>query len=444
MPFTFRFGSDDSENPYVPGGGVPAGRVLIFVTLGATGLGDSQGNSYTERARQGDLALWTAPVTTALSAFANPPDRWFIGGGSLGNRHGRLWGWDAFTDLDVTDPLGLVLSESGTKEQGGTENRWLGPYRSGRWGDRRVFRVAGTRQQRHSRPGSRFYDKGTGVVSWAGDPVPVQYEDPNAASELLTTVYGAGANGTYDALAACASNIDVSYSVANPPPGTGQANVLEYDLVLVELRLSGVAQCPGWDPPDDDAKGSVWNLERRLGGYCCAYVESGNIWFRGGDHSRPPFSIGPQRVSVLDGSTDSEPRLAEDLVRRGRLLCPFTRSGGAGVLECTSDDDGRTWSAATTMFSGGKHPTIGVHPLTGIVFRGAYVSGALKGTLQGPGDAAPGAEFSLTGLGTPADDSFHVEPACDTPGRWLLAMVVGTDVRHYVSTDDGQSWTEAT
>lgn len=223
-------------------------------------------------------------------------------------------------------------------------------------------------------------------------------------------------------------------SSSNP---SSQDYDIAYDLLLVGYRPIGSTRA-GDDGGDEGD--SPWNLETRLGQYHIAYAHSSGIKYRQSDFPAPPFAF--TAVSVTATAGDDNPRMAEILHERSLVRLVFQRSGV--VYRTDSYDDGASWSDPVTLFSAGSHPTIAYDPRSLCTLYACYHGGALKGRLQEPGDSEPGAEYAFTGIDTPADDSFHIAPAGDAVGTWMLVMKTGTSIKNYRSTDEGVSWSEVT
>lgn len=198
--------------------------------------------------------------------------------------------------------------------------------------------------------------------------------------------------------------------------------------------------------PPAPSLGGVWNLQSVYGKYHHAYAKNDVIHYAQADSYRPPFVLDSNVAVLPSGAKDSEPKMVQR--GNGDIIALFTRLTGAtpAVLETLSRDEGTTWRDPVVAFSAAKHGDIAIDPTTGAIFRAAYVSGQLKGTLQYPGDISQSAVFILRDAAgaalAPDDDCFHVAPAGDGSRRWLLVMVKGGNVIDYQSTDDGKTWVQ--
>lgn len=201
---------------------------------------------------------------------------------------------------------------------------------------------------------------------------------------------------------------------------------------------------PGWYDLDLRAPSlpGLCNVHDRWGRYYVATRNATGILVARSDFSTPPFAVESQATGPAD---DSSPALLPLPTGPAPLLLLWERAGA--VYESRSYDDGLTWEAPVTMFLAGTQPHLARDPVSGAVLRAAFVDPLIRATLQYPGDAAPGAEFTFKGAGG-ADlqwepDGFDVSPAGEGPGRWLLlAVALGeTEVSHWLSTDHAATWT---
>lgn len=190
--------------------------------------------------------------------------------------------------------------------------------------------------------------------------------------------------------------------------------------------------------------GRPWNIHTEFQQYQHAYVSTGGVvHYASVDGPAPPFQWDVVVATPPSGATDGEPRMVRDWLARTWLL--FTRLGGPapGVYSVVSDDEGRTWSTPVLAFANGKHPDIAPDLRTGQILRTCYFAANLIGTLT-DASGATSPQFTLkdqTGANlVPDDDTFHIAPAPDGPGRWLLVMVVAGTIQDWASADDGRTW----
>lgn len=165
------------------------------------------------------------------------------------------------------------------------------------------------------------------------------------------------------------------------------------------------------------------------------------VYFRS-DYAVPPAGADKWAVigvQVSPSGSCSAPHIERD--HRGLLYACYARAGGN--KEVWSGDDGKTWSSEVS-FVGTKWPRRAFNEQTGIVLRVGYDSGKLKGTIQQPGDASPGAVFTLkddTGTDlAPVDGSFDLTSSKEAADRFMLAFKTGANMDEWFSGDDGQTW----
>lgn len=183
-----------------------------------------------------------------------------------------------------------------------------------------------------------------------------------------------------------------------------------------------------------------WVFHDLWGRLHLAHAEADGIHYQRSDHPSPPFTYSAMATSTAG---DIQPRMVQER-SLGRLLLIFSRVDD--IYEAASDDDGETWTTPTLMFTGGAHPTIAVDPVTGAILRAAWRSATIVGRVQYPGDSTSGVEFTFkNSVGsnlTVANDTFHISPADDGPGRWILVAQVSGIVKTYQSFDDARTWAE--
>lgn len=194
---------------------------------------------------------------------------------------------------------------------------------------------------------------------------------------------------------------------------------------------------------------SPWNWEDSLGRYHRVQVNSTGVEYRGVDWTRP-YPGFDRVVQVTSTATDASPRIYQDL-HLGRLWVLFTRSGD--TYSTYSDDYGRTWSTPSVALTTCKYGTGNCDPWTGcVVIAGArYVSGSsgpvyIVAKKQTAGDSSLGSEFKFKDSTATdiqfADDTFHIFPAADASGRWVLVAKASgsSDVSEYESFDQCSTW----
>jgi hypothetical protein len=186
-----------------------------------------------------------------------------------------------------------------------------------------------------------------------------------------------------------------------------------------------------------EGSGGVWNLHTPIGHYHIA-DDLGGIRYRRAPDTVPPFTLD---VAVTADTADRSPHMIR--AWDGRIILVWVR--GTDVLESVSDDEGETWQAEATVFTGATQCTIAKERQTGQILRAALVANEVVLTRQYPGDVAPSAEFpALVNPGaTPLaldDAGFHLSWAPEGPGRWLLVGVDTGEVVNYASPDDGETW----
>lgn len=210
--------------------------------------------------------------------------------------------------------------------------------------------------------------------------------------------------------------------------GTGSAPVQGACVIIAFHGLGEYADGP-------------WNLQTRGGQYHWAYSEAGEILYHRSEHSYPAAAAGP--FSLADGGDDHQFRMIEATYPAGRVRGTWVRAGD--VVTAYSDDDGETWSDPVTLWADAKNPTVAHDPRSETTLYAAFVTDHLEGRRQGPADSSPGTAFTLTDGSSPLavdDATFHLFPAADTSGRWLLVLVDGGDVKNFWSGDDGSTWEE--
>ena len=215
-------------------------------------------------------------------------------------------------------------------------------------------------------------------------------------------------------------------------------------------------ECGGGGPDGEDDLGGAepWNLENSVGQYYSAFRDLSRIRFRRAPFTIPPYELSEIAAAPPSGYVYGEPAFIQDWRHRHILLFSKLEKANptnVSVMEIVSDDDGKTWSDPTTVFTGARKPRPAIHPSTGAIVRMAYKPGtpATVGTLvaniQYPGDAAPGAEFTVQEYVNAAlrnlsvtDAGFGIAGAADAPGRWLLICTREGEG----GPSDFQSWDE--
>lgn len=214
-------------------------------------------------------------------------------------------------------------------------------------------------------------------------------------------------------------------------------------------------ECGGTEDGTDDLGGKEpCNLENSVGQYYSAWRDQSRIRFNRAETTTPPYDLTGIIAEPPAGYVYGEPTFVQDWRHRHILLFSKLEKANptnVSVMEIVSDDDGKTWSEPTTVFTGARKPRIEIHPSTGAIVRAAYLPGSpatvgtLKASIQYPGDSAPGTEFTIKEyVGTTLidlrvkDEGFHLAPAADGPGRWLLICTREGES----SPADLQSWDE--
>ena len=127
------------------------------------------------------------------------------------------------------------------------------------------------------------------------------------------------------------------------------------------------------------------------------------------------------------------------------MLFTRTTGGATSVLETTSKVPmGTAWNVPTTVFSGGKHPSI-LRCVNGDLIRCCYSSGAVIGTRQRAHTTSPlaGFTFSIGSSSSPADDTFSLQQCPWSPHAFLLHIHISGDSTSsmWVSHDHCATWT---
>lgn len=191
-----------------------------------------------------------------------------------------------------------------------------------------------------------------------------------------------------------------------------------------------------------DAIPGAWVLITRAGQGHIAYSDETGIRYQRSDH--PTGTLGAE-IAVTDLAGDVEPRMVEVLHERGRIRLVFAYEG-ADTYQTWSDDNGATWSDPVSLIAGGIHPDILYDPASQMILYAAYVSGELKGRLQGPGSATPGTTFTFVDSASvplPVDDAyFHIAPSATNTNVWVLVLIDGGEMKRYQSTDKAKTWAE--
>jgi len=254
-------------------------------------------------------------------------------------------------------------------------------------------------------------------------------------------VYGIGPSEVFDPPATgpyhlgCTVGASIIGDALNP--------TLTYDLdwtaFVIAYRGKGVTG--PWPPEEPGPGDGPWNLETRGGRYQFSYPEAGVIQYRSSVYSGPIFVTSSV---VTGGGDDSQFRMCAVSYPAGRVRGVWRRAGA--VVGAHSDDDGNTWSSPVTLWATAKNPTVAYDPRSETLVYAAYVTDHLEARVQGPSDSSPGTAFHLTdgSADLAVDDAtFHIQPAYDTPGRWLLVLVDGGTVKNFQSVDDCESWDTA-
>jgi len=183
-----------------------------------------------------------------------------------------------------------------------------------------------------------------------------------------------------------------------------------------------------------------WNLEDRFGGYTTTWSERGNIFIHHATRATPPYEF----MSIADSSGDAvDPRIAMD--PRGVLHLTYARSTGDAYRR-ESWDEGKTWTEEEVAITGGSHPTQ-AFGIDGTHIVAAYVAGNIVATERAAGDTAPSAPFTFeddaAAVLVVEDDTFHIQEGRESPGRWLLTVVIDgeTATSDWGSNDGGRTWT---
>jgi hypothetical protein len=196
------------------------------------------------------------------------------------------------------------------------------------------------------------------------------------------------------------------------------------------IRLTGVSAAA--------ANFEVFNLTHRMGLYARTWVEGANVRFAWSSYGAPPL-IHSQDTGV--GCT--EPRFCWDPHAPMRIILVCTATGGSGIDERFSDDDGLSWSSATQHFATGAHPDI-VCAREGMILRAAYVGGAISIRRQAPGESSPGAAFNAKDSAL-ADLSVENDVFRITHGPrntwWLHCRILAAGATLILRSDDeGATW----
>ena len=143
------------------------------------------------------------------------------------------------------------------------------------------------------------------------------------------------------------------------------------------------------------------------------------------------------RVSDRDASTS--PGIAHG--PHDRLYCVYSDSGGSYYK--TSDDEGRTWSNENSL-STGSRAMIAVNEVNTQLMGSRQSDGSISITRQRSGEVSPTTFTAHSSSGTIfiEDAGFAICAGHEPAQPWHLACVVQaeTDLSHWVSTDDAQTW----
>lgn len=250
---------------------------------------------------------------------------------------------------------------------------------------------------------------------------------------------------------------------------------------------TSVAGIPGWAitqhrEPVDNLETPTWDIQvlgtkyadatpwRGFFGICDIEVDGIAVWAHnllsvfgfvhwvwasgsGVAHRRSNTSWPLERdvdVMVSGDSSDACPVLRQNA--DGRLFCVFVRGvkGSRHLLECFSDNDGRTWTTPAVIgmaeycytFTDG----FGYEGRAKFVFdTGDSGPGSISVQTRGPGETAFGSWVTVAVGGSPvlfAEGSFGIVAAEDSAGHWILTAVNdgGSEPTNYASTDGAKTW----
>lgn len=137
---------------------------------------------------------------------------------------------------------------------------------------------------------------------------------------------------------------------------------------------------------------------------------------------------------------------------RFALLSTPLAPGGSGVYITYSDDYGRTWSTEELALTDCHFATGNCSPFDGLNVVAAlkYVSGSsapctIEAVRQGPGDSGFGVQYTFTDGSSDLefeDEYFHIFPAFDGSGRWILTAKAYGDsgTSEWQSFDNCLTW----
>ena len=190
-----------------------------------------------------------------------------------------------------------------------------------------------------------------------------------------------------------------------------------------------------------------WNWEDERGRYHRVDTDAGDIVYHGVEWSRP-YPGFDRTVAV---GTGDRPKVFKDRQLQ-RLYIVFDDSSDSYITQ--SDDSGNTWSTPSVAITDSHSATGNSSPFDGtnVVAALRFVSGSaapcnIIGKTQGPGDSGFGSEFTFKDASAVAiefeDESFHIFPAYDGTGRWILTAkgFGNTNVDEWESFDGCATWT---
>jgi hypothetical protein len=196
----------------------------------------------------------------------------------------------------------------------------------------------------------------------------------------------------------------------------------------------------------------LWSLASSAAYYEEAYVKAGKVRYRRWNRPVPTGAPDVDRAVRPGASTTAQaglrPRMAEDWQRRRLLVF----EDGANVSLTVSHDNGRSWSALVSLFTGAGRPDPVVLPSGMVLYAalrlvGAGTQGNIVARKQYPGDVNPQAEYLFQepdGLGSLQDilvdnGSFHFVPARESASRLILAATVSGNPTRWASSDN-KTW----
>lgn len=205
-----------------------------------------------------------------------------------------------------------------------------------------------------------------------------------------------------------------------------------------------------WDGSQPTGSTGQWCWEDRNGRYQRVDTNADGIEFHGVDWSRP-YPGFDRTVQVTSDPTDTNPKIYEDR-HLGRFWVVFDR--GSDVRWTYSDDYGRTWSTSAVALASCHSATGNSSPFDGLNVVAAlkFVSGSsapcvIRSIRQRPGDASFGSAYTFTDGSADIqfeDETFHIFPAFDGSGRWILtAKAYGdTGTSEWESFDQCLTWAQ--